>query len=151
MGPKAWTLRPRQASLVGALALACLLLPGVVHAASGVPILQPDAPPSTAAVMPTPDPPKAVTQSPVVAGAATVARPTLRPSAVATGAPSSHAAARSHPKQAAPTRKNRPSAAKPKPIVTSKVLRPARLPDSVAAFLAIPVTVAKEGGLDRRA
>jgi hypothetical protein len=149
MGPKAWTLRPRGASLVGALAFACLLLPGIVHAAAGVPILQPDAPPSAAVVVPTPDPPAAVTRSPVVVGAATVPRPTLRPSAVATSAPP--AAVESRPKQATPARKHTSSAARPKRTVTSKVLHPARLPDSVAAFLAIPVTVAEEGGLDRTA
>ena len=72
-------LRPWGASFVGAFVVLC----GVLHggnalAASGTPLLQPDAPPAGAVVAPAPDPPTADAPASVVGAAPTFRRPTLR-------------------------------------------------------------------------
>jgi hypothetical protein len=156
MGPKvAWILRPPGAIFVGALACACLVSPTrAAAAASGVPMLQPDAPPSGAVVGPTPDPPaaKARASTPAVGRAPTVVRPTLRTTktTTATAAPraAAHATETKHATTAPP---HAASSQKRKPAVAPVVLRRARLPDTVAAFLAMPVVKPAEAGIDRAA
>jgi hypothetical protein len=145
-----WILRPGGASLIRALVLACLVLPaGVAQAASGVPILQPDAPPSAAVVAPSPDPPAPTARAPVIAPT-TVVRPTLRPE---TGAGTAHPAVQTRPEPAQTARshaaKASTSASRRKPAAVPAVLRRGRLPDSVGAFLALRSTQAADGGLDR--
>ena len=159
MGPKvAWILRPGGVSLVGALVFACLVLPaGVARGASNAPILTPDLPPSGAVVVPTPDAPApdapapVVHRAPTVARAPTVLRPALQTKPAAAGA---HPAVQPRTKPASPAR-SRPVAASRSAstgthAAAAAVLRRG-LPDSVGAFLSMPVTQAADDGLDRGA
>ena len=159
MGPNvAWILRPGGVSLVGALAFACLVLPGgVARGASNAPIATPDLPPSGAVVVPTPDSPVPHAPAPVVGRAPTVVRaPTvLRPALRTKPAAAAHPAERAWTKPATPARSHPEaasrSASKSKPSAASAVLRRAVLPDSVGAFLSIPLPQAVDDGRDRGA
>ena len=152
MGPNvAWILRPRSATLVRALVLACLVLPaGAAYAASGVPIVQPDAPPSgVVVVVPTPDPPAAEVPAPAVGRAPTVVRPTIRTTSTNTAV--SRPAARPRPKHATAARPHAATAPRQQPATApaGAVLRRVGLPDGVGAFLGVPLVKASDGGLDR--
>ena len=141
-------LRPWSASFVGALVGLSWMLPGgTAVAASGTPLLRPDAPPAGAVVAPAPDPPVTSAPAASVGQGRPVVRPTLRLPAheAVTPAPTTrrqpsaktHVAASSH--SAAP---------KPRPAQRS-ILRRSRLPDGFGAFLVTPVARPAADGIDR--
>ena len=122
---------------------------GGALAGPGQTILRPDAPPSGAVVSPTPD-------QPISSGADgdAVRAPAAAPRQAVAPVDVSHPVARPHerPRVAAATklavRSSPPStgAAKSDKIV---LLRQGRLPDSVKAFLATPITRISDGGPNR--
>jgi hypothetical protein len=152
MDPRSkWILRPVGVWAVGTLVAFCgLSAAGGALAGPGQAILRPDAPPSGAVVSPTPDEP---IPSSTGRGAAGTPAPAPR-HAVARAGPS-HPVARSSdgPRRAAatgPTVRSSPpphAGAKSNTVVLPRQGR--RLPDSVRAFLATPITSVTDGGPDR--
>ena len=139
-----WILRPAGVCAIGTLVVVCgLSAAGGALAAPEPSMLRPDAPPSGAVVSPTPDQPDAD----AVRGAMrSELRPPL-PLPVRRSAPAepSHPVARPHakPRQAAATKPIVLSSPPPRAAAKSDTVvlpRQGRLPDSVRAFLATPIT-----------
>jgi hypothetical protein len=151
MDPRSkWILRPAGVCGIGTLVVFCALsAAGGALAGPGQTILRPDAPPSGAVVSPTPDEP-----TPASAKVDAARAPAVAPRQAVAPARPSHPAARpqEEPRQAAVTKaivrsSSAPhAAAKSDPVVLPQQRR---LPDSVKAFLATPVTRISDGGPDR--
>ena len=151
MDPRSkWVLRPAGVCVVGTLMILCgLAAAGGALAAPGQSILRPDAPPSGAVVSPAPDQP-----APTSASADVVRAPAAAPRQAVAPAEPSRPVARPHeqPRRAAATKPTVRSSPPPHAAAKSDTVvlpRQGRLPDSVRAFLATPITRISDGGPDR--
>ena len=151
MDPRSkWVLRPAGVCVVGTLVVICgLAAAGGALAGPGQTIIRPDAPPSGAVVSPAPDQP-----TPTSAEGDAVGTPAAAPRRAVAPAVASHPVARpqEEPRRAAATKPTVRSSPPPHAAAKSATLvlpRQGRLPDSVRAFLATPITRISDGGPDR--
>lgn len=151
MDPRSkWVLRPVGVCVVGTLVVLCgLASAGGALAGPGQTIIRPDAPPSGAVVSPAPDQP-----APSGVEGDAVGTPAAAPRRAVAPAVASHPVARpqEEPRRAAATKPTVRSSPPPHAAAKSDTLvlpRQGRLPDSVRAFLATPITRISDGGPDR--
>jgi len=151
MDPRSkWILRPVGVCAVGTLVALCgLAAAGGALAGPGQTIIRPDAPPSGAVVSPAPDQPTPTSAK----GDAVRAPAAARRQAVAPAEPSRPVARpTAQPRRAAATNPIVRSSPPPHAAAKSDTVvlpRQGRLPDSVRAFLATPITRISDGGPDR--